>query len=229
MSFTAFRSDRVARRIACRRLSTLVVRNLLRQRARNLLPGSLTLVSSFVIVCLAMLLDGVQPGGTSVLEIGYAIVTTLLMLAVGASLAFTAMRNVVERRQEIATLAALGATARRIRRVLVGECLLLALLPAGLGVAIAIALYVATAGTGIAVTSQELVEFLGASYLQPAWNGAGVIAGLVLPLAVALPASSFFAWRAARCPIADALADRPFLHGALDADRTESRDRHLTA
>lgn len=142
------------------------------------------------------------------MQLSYAIVIAIVTVMVGASLAFTTMLNIVERTRELATLAALGATPGRIRALLVGESLVLGLAASLAGTALAALLFAVTARVGIPITSKELGGFLGASRFHPAFDAGGFVAGLAVPLLVALLASWFFARRAARLPIAQALAER---------------------
>jgi len=145
---------------------------------------------------------------TGAMQLSYSIVIGIIVIMVAASLAFSTMMNILERTKEIATLGALGAAPRTIRAILVGENLVLAGLAACAGLLRAALLYAVTARYGIPISSKELSGFLGSSHFYPAFNVGGYLAGLLVPLVVALLASFLFAHRAARLPIAAALADR---------------------
>ncbi|WP_338848370.1 FtsX-like permease family protein [Massilia sp. W12] len=141
-------------------------------------------------------------------QLSYMVVITIIIIMVGASLAFSTMMNILERTKEIATLGALGATPRTVRRILVGESMVLALFAALAGMFAAILLYLITAHYGIPINNKDLSGFLGSSHFFPAFNGAGYVAGLLVPLLVAFFSSFLFARRASRLPLAEALADR---------------------
>lgn len=145
---------------------------------------------------------------TGAMQLSYMILITLIIILVGASLTFSTMMNILERTKEIATLGALGATPSTIRKMLVGESLVLALLAALAGMFAAAVISLITAHYGIPITNKELSGFLGSSYFFPAFNFAGYVAGLLVPLVIAFFASFVFAHRASRLPIAQALADR---------------------
>lgn len=145
---------------------------------------------------------------TQSMTAGYLIVMVIIAILLGAGLGFTTVMVIVERRKEIATLAALGATPRQLRRLLVGENLVLAAAAALAGVALGALAFAIAAAIGIPVGMAELQGFLGSSRLYPAFEPAGFVAGALLPPLVAAAASSVFARRAARLPIAEAMADR---------------------
>jgi putative ABC transport system permease protein len=145
---------------------------------------------------------------TDALKLSYTIVIMIVMIMVAASLAFTTMLNIMERTQETATLAALGASPATIRALLVRESLVLALAASMAGLLVAGLLYVVTVRYGIPIGNRELSGFLGSSHFHPAFAPAGYLAGVALPVLVAVTASAFFAWRASRLPITMALADR---------------------
>jgi|GEM_PF-6475610 len=145
---------------------------------------------------------------TAAMQLSYAIVIGIVVVMMGASLAFSTMMNILERTKEIATLGALGATPKTIRRMLVAENLLLAAVAALAGIAVAAAASLITARTGIPITNKELAGFLGSSHFHPAFQAGGYLAGFLMPVAVAFAASLLFARRAARLPIAEAIADR---------------------
>lgn len=145
---------------------------------------------------------------TAAMKLSYAIVIVIIILMVAASLAFSTMMNILERTKEIATLGALGAPPRMIRRMLVAENLVLAGVAAVAGVACAGIVFLITAQIGIPIGVKELSGFLGSSHFYPAFSLNGFIAGLVVPLVVAFLSSFVFAGRAAKLPIADAIADR---------------------
>ncbi len=144
---------------------------------------------------------------TGALQLSYTLITTIITLMVAAALAFTTMLTIFERTREVATLAALGASPLRIQTILVGESVVLAIIASAVGIALASLLFLVTARAGIPITNQELSGFLGSSHFYPAFDLGGYIAGLLVPLLVALLASYFFARRASRLPIADALAE----------------------
>lgn len=145
---------------------------------------------------------------TAGLKTSYGIVISIIVIMMAASLAFATMMNILERSKEIATLGALGAPPFQIRRMLVGENLLLAGVAALAGVVLAALVFLITAKVGIPITVKELRGFLGSSMFYPAFNAGGFITGLLVPLLVALIASYIFAGRAAKLPIAQAINDR---------------------
>ncbi len=145
---------------------------------------------------------------TAAMKLSYAIVIFIIILMVAASLAFSTMMNILERTKEIATLGALGAPPREIRRMLVGENLVLAAVAALSGAACAGIVFLITLRIGIPIGVKELSGFLGSSRFYPAFNLFGFVAGLAVPLVVAFLSSFIFAGRAAKLPIADAIADR---------------------
>lgn len=145
---------------------------------------------------------------TAGMKAGYVIVIVIIILMVAASLAFSTMMNILERSKEIATLGALGAPPREIRRMLVGENLVLAGFAALAGAIFAAIVFLITAKVGIPISVKELRGFLGSSYFYPAFNPGGFIAGLLVPLVVAFISSFIFAGRAAKLPIAEAINDR---------------------
>lgn len=145
---------------------------------------------------------------TAGLKTSYGIVIAIIVIMMAASLAFATMMNILERSKEIATLGALGAPPYQIRRMLVGENLLLAGVAALAGLLLAGLVFLITAKVGIPITVKELRGFLGSSMFYPAFNAGGFITGLLVPLVVAWVASYIFAGRAAKLPIAQAINDR---------------------
>lgn len=145
---------------------------------------------------------------TAAMKLSYGIVIAIVIVMVAASLAFSTMMNILERTKEIATLGALGAPPSVIRRLLVAENLLLAVVAAGAGTLCAGIAFLITARVGIPIGVKELRGFLGASHFYPAFSAGGFVAGLLVPLVVAFLASFVFAGRAAKLPIAAAIADR---------------------
>ncbi len=145
---------------------------------------------------------------TGALQLSYVMIIVIITIMVAASLAFSTMLNILERTKEFATLAALGAAPKEIRFILVGETMTLALFAAASGVALAAQTYLITAEWGIPIENKELSGFLGSSHFFPAFNLSGYVLGIMLPLLVAFVSSYFFALRASKLPIAEALADR---------------------
>lgn len=145
---------------------------------------------------------------TAAMQLSYMIVIVIVTIMIGSSLALATMLNILERTKEIATLGALGATPGRVVRLLVGENMTLALVASVAGIGLAMVLFSITASIGIPIANKELSGFLGSSHFYPAFSPSGVIAGLAVPLAVAFFASVFFAIRASRLSIAEAMADR---------------------
>ncbi len=145
---------------------------------------------------------------TGAMKLGYLIIIVIVTVMIAASLAFTTMMTILDRTKEIATLGALGATPRTIRRLLVGENLVLAAGAAALGTACAGLLFLVTSHTGIPIGMEELRGFLGSARFYPAFQPGGFLSGLIVPVAVAFAASYLFARRASRLPIAEAMADR---------------------
>lgn len=145
---------------------------------------------------------------TGGLKASYSVVIVIIIIMMAASLAFSTMMNILERSKEIATLGALGAPPREIRRLLVGENLLLAGVAASAGLLFAALVFAITAKVGIPVSVKELRGFLGSSHFYPAFDAAGYMAGLLVPLLVALVSSWIFAGRAAKLPIAQLINDR---------------------
>lgn len=144
---------------------------------------------------------------TAAMRLSYALIISIIVVMVATSLAFSTMLNIYERTREVATLAALGAAPGRIRLLLVGESLVLAAAAASAGLLCAALLYLLTAEFGIPIQNKELSGFLGSSRFYPAFDLSGWTAGLLVPLAVALLASYFFARRASNLNIAEALAE----------------------
>jgi putative ABC transport system permease protein len=145
---------------------------------------------------------------TAAMKLSYAIVIAIVIVMVAASLAFSTMMNILERTKEIATLGALGAPPHVIRRLLVAENLLLAVVAASAGTLCAGLAFLITARVGIPIGVKELSGFLGSSHFYPAFSPSGFAAGLLVPPVVAFLASFVFAGRAAKLPIAAAIADR---------------------
>jgi putative ABC transport system permease protein len=144
---------------------------------------------------------------TMAMQLGYVIVIVIIITMIAASLALAAVMTVIERTKEIATLGAIGATPPQIRRILVGEQILLAGAAALLGTTLAGVLFIVTSYTGIPLNTQELRGFLGSSHFYPAFNFDGFLAGMLVPLLVAFLATYIFARRASKLSIAQAMAD----------------------
>jgi putative ABC transport system permease protein len=142
------------------------------------------------------------------MKLGYAIIMIIVTVTIAAGLAFTTMMTLGERTREIATLGALGATPRTIRWLLVGENLVLAACAAALGTACGGLVFLMTSRTGIPIGAEGLRGFLGSAHFYPAFQAHGFVSGLLLPVVVAFAASYFFACRASRLPIAEAMAHR---------------------
>jgi putative ABC transport system permease protein len=145
---------------------------------------------------------------TEAMELGYAIIMIMVAVMIAAGLAFTTTMTIAKRTREIATLGALGAAPRTIRRLLLGENLLLAAGAAALGTACAGLVFLVTSRTGIPVGAEELRGLLGSAHFYPVFQARGFADGLSVPVDVAFVASYFLARRASRLPIAEAMAER---------------------
>ena len=145
---------------------------------------------------------------TGAMQLSYFIVISIIVVMMAASIAFTTMINILERKKEIATLGALGASPGKIRNNLMLENALLAILFVALGVLIAVALYFLTSRSGIPIHNRELRGFLGSSHFFPAINIPGYVLGVLTPLVVAALSSFIFGYRVTKIPITEAIADR---------------------
>lgn len=145
---------------------------------------------------------------TGAMQLSYFIVISIIVIMMAASIAFTTMINILERKKEIATLGALGASPSRIRNNLMLENALLATLFVVVGVVVAVALFLLTSSAGIPIHNRELSGFLGSSHFFPAINIPGYVLGILVPLAVAVLSSFVFAYRVTKIPITEAIADR---------------------
>jgi putative ABC transport system permease protein len=116
-------------------------------------------------------------------------------LVVGiASLAIVTARNVLERRQEIGMLRAIGFSRRDVRNVFLLE--VFSVVSLGLAVGVGTGLFLAWT-----VTQQYAVE-LDAHFAVP-WENLGVLLAIVY--AVTLAATFYPAWKAGRIPPAEAV------------------------
>ena len=124
-----------------------------------------------------------------------ALVIAVVALAIGAvAVTNTMLMAVLERRRELALLAAVGWPGRQVATLVFGEGLAVSLLGAALGVLLGIA------------GSSLVVRALGAAaYVSPAHTASGLARGLAVGLAIGVLGGLYPAWRVTRLDPADGL------------------------
>jgi ABC-type lipoprotein release transport system permease subunit len=140
------------------------------------------------------------------IEAGFFIVVGIICTILGASIVFTSMMNIMERRKEIATYGALGASPKMVRKILLYESIFLSDISSIIGIVIAAICYVLTKDIGIPIHNAELSGFLGSSHFYPALDWAGFWVPFVITKVVAGQAVYFIGTYAARQPLSEAMA-----------------------
>jgi putative ABC transport system permease protein len=125
------------------------------------------------------------------------VVSALLGGVGGLGLATTTSIHVLERRRELGILRAIGATPAAVRRIVVAEAAVVALLAWAVAVVVA---YPVGRAAGDAI-----VRLLFPTGLEPRYQTGGALVWLAVSLVLAAAASAAPAWRASRRPIREAL------------------------
>jgi putative ABC transport system permease protein len=141
------------------------------------------------------------------IEAGFFIVIGVICSILGACIALATVMGIMERSKEIATLGALGAAPKTIRKIFLMENVFLSDIASLLGISIAAVAFIITAKTGLPINNPELEGFLGASHFYPAYDVAGFIGAFLITKLVATNATFFIAGWAAKRSIADAMAE----------------------
>jgi len=140
------------------------------------------------------------------IEAGFFIIVGIICNILFFTIGFTTIMAVVERAKEIATLGALGATPRRIRKLIMTENILLTDISSASAIAIAGICFYITKNTGVPINNSELEGFLGASHFYPAFDIAGFIVPFFLCKMVTANVTFFVSWKVSKSNISDALA-----------------------
>jgi putative ABC transport system permease protein len=137
-------------------------------------------------------------------EQGLATISVVSLVAGAFVILNSFLMNLNERRRQLAILRSLGATRRQVTRLLLREAVLLGLLGAALG---------GVAGLGLSVVLRGAMEGLVGLPLPPlslSWQP--FLLGLLLGPGMAVLATIFPAWRAARRPPLEELLARREAH-----------------
>lgn len=140
------------------------------------------------------------------IEAGFFAVIAVICTILGCSIGVATIINVMERSKEIATLGALGAAPKIIRRIFIRENVLLSDLSSLLGITLAFVAFIITQQSGIPVNSPEFEGFLGTSHFYPALDIAGFIVPFLICKFVTFSVSFIIIGRAAKKPIAETMA-----------------------
>lgn len=140
------------------------------------------------------------------IETGFVIVIFIIFTILGCNICVATIMNVMERSKEIATLGALGAAPKVIRRIFIRENTVLSDISALVGISLAFIAFLITQQSGIPVNSPEFESFLGTSHFYPAFDPAGFIVPFILCKFVTFFVSFIIIRRAAKKPIAETMA-----------------------
>lgn len=143
---------------------------------------------------------------TFTIEAGFFIVVGIICTILAASIAFTSIMNVMERRREIATYGALGAAPKMVRKILIYESVFLSDISSIAGIGIAAICFIITRRVGVPIGNEELSGFLGSSHFYPALDWAGFWVPFIITKMVAGQTAYLIGTYAAKRPLTEATA-----------------------
>ncbi|MES2825079.1 MAG: FtsX-like permease family protein [Pseudomonadota bacterium] len=141
------------------------------------------------------------------IEAGFFIIIGMICTILSCAIGFSIMMGVVERKKEIATLGALGASPKMIRKMFMTESILLSDIAAFSGIVLAAILFYFTLQSGVPINNPELEGFLGASHFYPALDIAGFIVPFIICKVVSANVSFLIANHASKRPIAAVMVE----------------------